>query len=144
MSPAKSDTEAQEERAAAIAATRWAIALDWFPAHHRSIVVLLRDYLCAECAGRFAGDADPRPEALIGAIQKCCAAQPDFINERLPIMESVFRLLVAGGNKAATLGELSQQLGERRGGNAYRTSPEALDRILRNDRYYGLQPVPGK
>lgn len=144
MSPAKADTQEPEERAAEIAATRWAVALDWFPEHHRSIAVLLRDYLCPECTRRFADDAKAKPEALIGTIQKCCAAQPGFINERLPILESTFRLFLANGNKAMELGKLSRELGERRGGDTYRTSPEALQRILKNDSYYGLQPAPDK
>jgi hypothetical protein len=144
VNQAQTDTQEQEERAAQIAATRWAISLEWFPEHRRSISALLRDYLCPECARRFADDTKAKPEALIGTIQKCCSQQPDFINERLPIMESAFRLLLSHGNKAMELGELSRELGERRGGDTYRTSPEALLRILKKDGYYGLQPLPEK
>ena len=75
-------------------------------------------------------------------IKDCCSRTPEFINDRLPILESVFRLFLANGNQPLDLEELGKRLNEWRGGDPYRTSPETLYRLLKNDRYYGLRPVP--
>ena len=75
----------------------------------------------------------------MSTIHNCCSHNPDFINDRLPILEGAFRLFLANGNQPLDLEELGNQLSERRGGDPYRTSPETLNRILKNDRYYGLQ-----
>ena len=56
-------------------------------------------------------------------------------------MESVFRLILANGNRPLELEELGNQLRERLDGDTYRTSPEMLSRLLDNDRYYGLRQV---
>ena len=77
----------------------------------------------------------------MSAIKECCSQAPDFITERLPILESVFRLFLANGNLPLALEELGKQLSELRGGDPYRTSPETLTRLLKSDRYYGLQEI---
>ena len=121
---------------------RWAIALDWFQQSNRSITALIRDYLCPKCAKQFNSEGKTNsPDALMSAIQNCCSHTPDFINDRLPITESIFRVFLANGNQPVSLEELGKQLSELRGGDPYRTSPETLSRLLKNDRYYGLQGV---
>jgi hypothetical protein len=120
--------------------THWAIALDWYQQNNRSISTLIRDYLCPECARRLSeGGKNIPTEDLISTIQNCCSRQPDFFNERLPILESVFRLFLSNGNNPLELDELGQELGRLRGGDTYRTSPEVLLRILKSDGFYGLQ-----
>jgi hypothetical protein len=133
---------AKEKTAVEPAKSRWAIDLDWFPRNNRSISVLLGDYVCADCAKKLSGKKKPStPEALITTIKNCCAKRPDFINEHVPILEGVFRLFLRKGNQPMELEELGHELGNLRGGDTYRTSPEALLRILRNDGYYGLREV---
>lgn len=120
--------------------THWAIALDWFPQNNRSISALIENYLCPKCAEqRSAEKKESSPQALMSTIKECCSHTPDFINDRLPILEGVFRLFLANGNQPLELEELGNQLSELRGGDPYRTSPETLIRLLKNDRYYGLQ-----
>ncbi len=122
--------------------TRWAIALDWFQQNSRSISVLLTDYLCPNCAKKLnVGEKEHPPKVLMSTIQKCCCHAPDFINDRLPILEGIFRLFLSNGNQPLDLEELGNQLSILRGGDPYRTSPEALSRLLKNDRYYGLQEI---
>ncbi len=134
---AKEQTEVQPAEA------RWAIALDWFPLNHRSVSVLVKDYLCSDCARRLSTKKEPALKALLASIESCCSKSPDFINDRLPILESAFRLFLRNGNRPLTLPELSTELGKVRSGDIYRTSPEALLRILKNDCYYGMQEIPG-
>ncbi len=135
----------KEEKVIERVKTHWAIALDWFTENNRSVSVLIKDYLCRECALKVKdAKKEPTPEALITTVHKCCAQSPDFINERLPILESIFRFFLRNGNKAIELEELGRELSQLRDGDTYHTSPEALIRILKTDRYYGLQEVKTK
>jgi hypothetical protein len=130
----------QEEISTEQPKTYWTIALDWFHQNNRSISALIQDYLCPKCAKQLSAKGEENsPDALMSAIKNCCSHTPEFINERLPISESIFRLFLANGNQPLDLEELGERLSELRGGDPYRTSPETLSRILKNDRYYGLQ-----
>lgn len=120
---------------------RWAIALDWFPQNGRSASVLLKPYLCSDCTRRLGDKKEPALKALLSTIQNCCSQAPEFFSDKLPIMESTFRLFLRNGNKPLTLKELSSELGRVRSGDIYRTSPETLQHILKNDRFYGLQEI---
>ena len=131
----------EEQIAAPPAETRWAIALDWFALNHRSAAVLVNDYLCSICVKRRGDKKEPAPKVLLATIHSCCSQVPDFINDRLPIMESAFRLFLRNGNQPLTLREMSSALNKARYGDVYRTSPELLLRILKNDHFYGLQEI---
>ena len=122
--------------------TQWAIALDWFQENNRSISTLINNYLCSKCAKQL--DVKGKkitPESLISTIQNCCSHSPDFINNKLPILECIFRLYLSNGNHPLAIEELVDQLSQSRGGDTYRSSPETLLRILKSDRYYGLQEI---
>lgn len=122
--------------------TRWAIALDWFQQNNRSISSLLQNHLCPKCAKRLSTEGkENSPDVLMATVKDCCSQVPDFIHDRLPILESIFRLFLANGNQPLDLEELGKQLNELRGGDPYRTSPEILSRLLKKERYYGLQEV---
>jgi hypothetical protein len=132
----------EEEMSTKQKKTRWAIDLDWFQQNHRSISVIITDYLCPQCAKQLSTEKkESSPEALMNTIRNCCCHAPNFINDRLPISESVFRLFLSNGNRPLDLEELGHQLSQLRGGDPYRTSPENLSHILKNDRYYGLQEI---
>jgi hypothetical protein len=121
--------------------TIWNIALDWFRLNGRSAAVLVKDYLCPDCARRLSTQKEPALKTLFAGIENCCSQNPDFIHEKLPIMESVFRLFLRHGNQPMTLQEVSSELGQVRYGDFYRTAPETLARILKNDHFYGLQEI---
>jgi len=122
--------------------TQWAIALDWFQQNNRSISALIESHLCSKCAKQLDDKGkDISPESLISNIQNCCSHSPDFINNKLPIFECIFRLYLSNGNNPLTVEELVEQLSQSRGGDTYRSSPETLLRILKSDRYYGLQEI---
>jgi len=122
--------------------TRWAISLEWLHDNNRSATMLLSEHLCPNCASKLSpGKKEPSPEELISIIHKCCSNTPEFISHRLPVMESIFRLFLGNGNQSMGLDEVGQHLNRLRGGDSYRTSPEALLRLLKSDRYYGLQEV---
>jgi hypothetical protein len=120
---------------------RWFIDLAWLEQHNRSL--LAQGCLCPKCLKKQKGGSEPIPPAeLISSIKNCCGKASDFITDKLPILESVFRLLLANGNQPLSLEELSKQLVKRRGGDTQRTSVEILSRLLRDERYYGLRQAP--
>jgi len=136
------DTLNKEEKTEESPETQWAISLEWLDSNRRSAAMLISEHLCHDCASKLSPEKkQPSPEELISIIQKCCSNHPDFISHRLPVMESVFRLFLGNGNKAMRLDEMVQQLSQLRGGDSYRTPREALLRLLKNDRYYGLQEM---
>ena len=119
---------------------RWFIKLDWYQPNNRSFFTLARDCLCPQCRERLKVEEGEISTAdLLSNIRDCCSKTPDFVTSKLPILESIFRLFLANGNQPLDLEELGQQLGERRGENAYRTSVEVLSRLLKSDQFYGLR-----
>ncbi len=119
---------------------RWFIDLDWLEQHNRSL--LAQDCLCPKCAKKREGESEPiSPAKLISTIKACCGKASDFITDKLPILESIFRLFLANGNQPLSLEELSKQLAKRRG-ESPRTSVEILSRLLGDERYYGLRQAP--
>ncbi len=102
--------------------------------------------LCPKCREQLkAGEREISADDLLSTIRDCCSQTPEFITQKLSILESIFRLFLANGNQPLDLEELGKQLNERRGEDAYRTSPEILSRLLSNDRYYaGAIKVTGK
>ncbi|MCK4368783.1 MAG: hypothetical protein KAV68_03860 [Dehalococcoidales bacterium] len=120
---------------------RWFIDLDWLEQNNRSFLVLARGCLCPKCRERLGeGKGEISAADLLANIRDCCSQTPGFITDRLPILESVFRLFLANGNQPLDLEELGEQLSEWRG-DTRRTSVEVLSRLLKNERYYGLRQV---
>jgi len=123
---------------------RWFIDLDWYQLDNRSFSAMAQSSLCPKCHERLKTSEGEIPAAdLLSTIKDCCSKAPGFITGELPILESVFRLFLANGNQPFDLEELSKQLGERRGGDTYRTSVEIISRLLSSDQYYGLRQVTG-
>lgn len=122
--------------------TRWAISLEWLHNNNRSAAMLISACLCPDCAAKLGSEKkSPSTEELISTVQKCCSNTPGFISPRSSVMESVFRLFLGNGNRAMNLDELGQRLNQLRGGDSYHIPPEVLLRLLKSDRYYGLQEI---
>ena len=119
---------------------QWAIDLNWLKTKKRSFSVLAGDKLCTKCRKKLKADTDEvKPADLLKAIQSCCSKNIDFITPGLPFQESIFRVFLANGNKPMTLEELGQQLVQRRGADASRTTAAFLSRLMQNDDYYGIK-----
>ena len=120
----------------------WSIDLERLLQYRRSFASLAESSLCRNCQKELTSGGKPHSDAeLMARIRECCANQPDFISARQPLMESVFRIFLAGGNQPLSLEQLGQQLSERRGGG-YHVAEAALSRLLQTDRYYGLGQRP--
>ena len=123
---------------------RWFIDLDRFPQNNLSFFALGRECLCPACRQRLtAPPAEIAAGDLLAAISDCCSKMSGFMHGDLPILESVFRLFLANRNQPLDLDELARELNERRVGGIYRTSPQILSRLLKNNRYYGLGRFEG-
>ena len=119
--------------------SQWFIDLDWYQQNQRSFTTATRCSLCPDCLRRLeAKDGEISADELLSAINSCCSTVPEYITPRLALMESVFRIILANGNRPLSLEELGRQLNERRGGGAYHASEEMLSRLLESDCYYGL------
>lgn len=153
------------------AATRYAIDKGWYAARRKSFAVMVQGRLCAADRARIGTDqeemeldsgrrvptVDPasgrmtfqtgrrinvrtQPELV---IEQHCSQQRDYITGQQPLLEMVFRLLLARGNTPMTAAQIHQELSEwsyALNGPA-RTSVEALERAIRADNFYGIQPV---
>lgn len=97
---------------------------------------MVRNFLCAKCQKRFKSNSDNAPNRLIAAIQTCCSQNGDFTPPKMPLMETIFRILLTNGNEPMSAKEISQQLGARRGIHTFST--EDLSRLLDGDCYYGI------
>jgi hypothetical protein len=120
--------------------SRWFIDLDWFQRSNRSFSALAQGCLCPKCRERWLKGELPAAD-LLASIRDCCSKAPDFITGDLPVLESVFRFFLASGNQPLVLNELSRELSEQHGRDAYRTSAEVLSRLLSSDYYYGLRQI---
>jgi hypothetical protein len=121
---------------------RWFIDLNWLEQNNRSFLALAQGCLCPKCLERMEGGKKQFSSAdLLSNIRDCCSKTPEFFIDRLPILESVFRIFLANGNQPLGLEELSEQLVEQRGSAPHHTSTEMLFRLLGNERYYGLRRV---
>ena len=122
---------------------KWFISLDSYQQDKRSFTVLAEHCLCNKCSDELKkGDEQPSFDDFLSTIKDCCSKTPGFINQKQPIMESVFRIFLSNDNQPLNLEELGTQLREFRSGDTYRTSPEILQRLLNTDRYYGIRQVP--
>ena len=114
---------------------RWFIDLNWYQQSNRSFLAMAQRCLCPKCWGKLKEDTSATD--LVATVKDCCSKAPGFITRELPVLESIFRLFLANGNQPLDEEELGKQLSEWRG-NAYHISPQALSRLLKSDRYYGL------
>jgi hypothetical protein len=121
---------------------RWGISPEWLARNGRSAEGILKEYLCASCAKKLLEKKTPPTlKTVQSSIQSCCSNDPNFFSEKLPVAESVFRVFLRNGNKPLTAHEISAELGKLRPGGIYRTLPETLYYVLKNDRFYGLQEM---
>lgn len=122
------------------AALRFAIDLSWYEKNHRSFLEAVRLSLCEKCRRKIEGK-DMTAKKIIPILRGCCSGEPDFINNRQPVLESLFRVFLQNGNVPLEVEEISKILAEARDGDTGRTAPVILARLLRTEDYYGIKPI---
>lgn len=128
--------------------TPFHVDYDWWERSGLDISIELRSHLCREHKEAFgqAFDATEKIDWIdqaTGEVQRVnglqhvlrvhCSKQPDYIHDDLPLIDAVFRVLLAGGNKPMTSKELSGMIGH---------SPDRIVRTLGGRRTYkGIRPA---
>jgi len=120
---------------------RYFIDLDWYQQQGRSFASLAASRLCPTSRKK---EKTKSEAALLRTIRQCCSKRDGFITPNMPLLEMIFRLLLANGNQPLELGQMQEQLQKWLGdsSNARDLSVLKLKRILSNDKYYGLRPAP--
>ncbi|MBI2911545.1 MAG: hypothetical protein HYY05_05330 [Chloroflexi bacterium] len=122
------------------------IDLAWYERTQRSLAALLVSRLCGQ-AGAHAGDrrtdgsGEPLIEELLADIERCCSGRPGFVTPRTPVLEAVFRAILANGNRPLPMPEVRRRL---MGWLAlHEASPviseERLVRLVESDNFYGIR-----
>ena len=123
------------------------IDFDWWKKHDRDYRVYLRSFLCEEHQKMFEdldNDEvidwiDPKTAEItqVDGLQHIlishCAKDESFLNSRMALVDSVFRVLLSNGNKPIT----SEDLGE-----ILNRPPSTILRTLSGIRVYkGIRPI---
>lgn len=120
---------------------RYFIDLDWYQQQERSFATLAESRLCPTSRKK---EKTKSEAALLRTIRQCCSKRDGFITPNMPLLEMIFRLLLANGNQPLELEQMQEQLQKWLGdtSNARDLSVPKLKRMLGNDQYYGLRPAP--
>lgn len=127
--------------------TPFHIDYGWWERKGLQLNVELRTHLCQEHQAVFSKHFDSeqidwvdektgevtRVDGLQHVLQVHCSKQPDYINERLSLVDAVFRVFLANGNAPLTCKELGSAIGR---------PPERILRTLAGRQVYkGIRPV---
>jgi hypothetical protein len=127
--------------------TPFHIDYDWWERNDLRISVELRAHLCQEHRDVFSDHFDTEKidwvddrtgevtqvDGLQHVLQVHCSKQPGYISENLSLIDAVFRVFLANGNKPLTCQELSNVVGQM---------PDKILRTLSGLKIYkGLRPV---
>ena len=120
---------------------RYFIDLDWYQQQERSFATLALSRLCPTSRKK---EKTKSEAVLLRTIRQCCSKRDGFITPNMPLLEMIFRLLLANGNQPLELEQMQEQLQKWLGdsSNARDLSVPKLKRMLGNDQYYGLRPAP--
>jgi hypothetical protein len=97
----------------------------WWERKGLQIDVELRSHLCPEHQATFGEAFDTKKtdwvdmrtgevsqvNGLQHVLQVHCSKQPDYINENLSLVDAIFRVFLANGNKPLTCQQLSEAIG---------------------------------
>lgn len=127
--------------------TPFHIDYGWWERKGLHIGVELRAHLCQEHRAVFGEHFDMekidwvdektgevrRVDGIQHVLQVHCSKQPDYINADLSLVDAVFRVFLANGNRALTCRELSAIVGQL---------PERILRTLSGQQVYkGIRPT---
>ncbi len=129
--------------------TPFHIDFDWWKNHDHNWRVYLFGFLCEQHQQAFENQEDlawidwidpvtaevTQVDGLQNILMTHCARQPGFLDENTTLVNAVFRVLLATGNKPASPRELGKLIGK---------NPEMILRTLSGMRVYqGIRPYTG-
>ncbi len=116
------------------------IDMNWYQEQERSFTLLATSRLCPSSLKR----KIPKSEtALLNTLRQCCSKWEGFVTPSMPLLEMIFRLLLANGNEPLALEQIQEELQQRLSDTSgpRDLSIPKLKRIIEEDRYYGLRPA---
>ena len=140
------ETEDEETEAPYLKA-RFHIDTEWIAAQGRSLKLLLLHRRCASCWGGLVqepnGGQDIAAAEHMKRIAQHCSKTPDFIHPEMPLMEAIFRLLLANRNRPLNTEEIYEKLRERWVDpvNPRIPSEVGIYRLLSSDTFYGIREL---
>lgn len=119
----------------------------WWEQMGRDLRVELRAHLCAEHRAIYAEHLDSgtidwvdprtgevtRVDGLQHLIREHCSRQPEYLGERVSLVDVVFRVFLANGNRPLNAQQLAQMVG--------RSAETILRTLSGRETYKGLRPV---
>jgi len=147
---------------------RFFVDANWYDDNDLAFNDLLQSRMCPQCLGRLGEETEERfPVAdrrtgrvtyevrtvkygsrPIAVIRDCCSRKAGYITPEMPILEVVFRILLANANQPMTLDYIRDQLREwcPTGRCQWLLMPaDVLRQVIVGDRHYGLRlyELPG-
>ncbi len=127
--------------------TPFHISHEWWKRADRDLRVELRSHLCAEHRAVYADHFDTevidwidlrtaevtRVDGLQHVIREHCSRQPSYLDERVSIVDAVFRVFLSNGNEPLSPRHLADMIG--------RPADTILRTLSGRTVYKGLRPV---
>ncbi|HFC10018.1 MAG TPA: hypothetical protein ENJ54_09260 [Chloroflexi bacterium] len=129
--------------------TPFHIDFSWWQAHTRDWRFYMHRLLCAEHQKQFEDWKETTPvdwvdpetaevhpvDGMQYVLMTHCAQQPEFLDAHVPLVDAIFRMLIANGNRPMTPVELAERLNRP-------AQARTILRTLTGKRdYLGIRPV---
>ena len=118
--------------------------MKWYLNAGRSVEELLRSRRCATCQETIRGkELAITAQQHIREIARTCSKEPGYLEDWMPIMEVIFRIILGSGNVPMTAPEIHRELSVHLESRTYsRVLPfRWVERLLLGDNPYGITPV---
>ena len=125
---------------------RYYVDVDEAANEHRSVKAMIADRRCTVCRQGDTAESvmAAKTNDLVKRIANQCLDAEDFLLPDTPLMEGIFRVILAGGNKPTTAEEVSEELSKRWAMSAYPRdlSPAVIKRVLDHSESYSIAVTP--
>jgi hypothetical protein len=141
---------------------RFFIDADWYERQGLSFNDVIQERMCPQCQRKIGEDVEERYPVLdkktrkvtyelrqvqygsrpVAVIRDDCARKSGFVTPDMPVLEAIFRILLANGNQPMPLEHIRDQLREWCPTGRCQwllLPPETIRRIVENDHFYGLR-----
>ena len=135
---------------------------EWFDNHDLSFTDVVQLRMCPQCQDRLNEDVEERYPVAdrrtgrvtyevrrvkygarpMAVIRDCCARKSGYITPEMPVLEAVFRILLANANQPMPLQHVREQLREwcPTGRCQWLLMPlDVMRQVVERDRFYGLK-----
>ena len=122
---------------------------EWYAVRRQSLTYVVGQRRCGSCDPSSTKKARSRkkpPEgwqAQMQAVAACCSEKPGYILWQTPVLEAVFRVLLANGNEPMNAQELADSIREwwLRDENSRDISGASLAQLLERQHTYGFAAI---